>query len=136
FPCGWPRRRARQEARGERASPFLPRSPAGEGRRVNATAAGALDLLPRHSWPGNVRQLENAVFRAVVLADGPELTVAEFPQIAAQVEGFQTAIPAAPAAVDRRPVITGPGMLGAENSGPRTLAGARPGGTGARGIPA
>ncbi|MCI0436396.1 MAG: nitrogen regulation protein NR(I), partial [Gemmatimonadetes bacterium] len=31
-------------------------------------------------WPGNVRQLENAMFRAVVLADGPELTVAEFPQ--------------------------------------------------------
>ncbi len=35
-----------------------------------------------------MRQLENALFRAVVLADGGELTVAEFPQIAAQVEGF------------------------------------------------
>src|SRR5262249_23342199 len=136
FPCGWPRRRARQEARGERASPFLPRSPAGEGRRVNATAAGALDLLPRHSWPGNVRQLENAVFRAVVLADGPELTVAEFPQIAAHVEGFRAAIPAAPAALDRRALLTGPVMLGAEHCVPRTVAIASHGGRGALAIPA
>ena len=41
-------------------------------------------------------QLENAVFRAVVLADGGELTVAEFPQIAARVEGFDVRVPAAP----------------------------------------
>ena len=53
-------------------------------------------LLTRYPWPGNVRQLENALFRAVVLADGDELTVAEFPQIAAQVEGFDVRIPAAP----------------------------------------
>ena len=35
-----------------------------------------------------MRQLENAVFRAVVLAEGDEVGVAEFPQIAAQVAGF------------------------------------------------
>ena len=43
-----------------------------------------------------MRQLENAVFRAVVLADGDELTVAEFPQIAAQVVGYDVRIPAVP----------------------------------------
>ena len=37
-----------------------------------------------HSWPGNVRQLENTVFRAVVLAEGDSLGIAEFPQVAAQ----------------------------------------------------
>jgi DNA-binding NtrC family response regulator len=47
-----------------------------------------------------VRQLENALFRAVVLADGDELTVAEFPQIAAQVDGFDVRIPPAPAFSD------------------------------------
>ena len=36
------------------------------------------------------------MFRAVVLADGDELTVAEFPQIAAQVEGFDVRVPPAP----------------------------------------
>ncbi len=59
-------------------------------------------LLCAYDWPGNVRQLENAVFRAVVLADGDELTVAEFPQIAAQVEGFDVRIPPAPRAVEPR----------------------------------
>jgi len=136
FPLWVPPLRDRLEDVPELALHFLARFAAEEGRRVNAIAAEALELLTRYSWPGNVRQLENAVFRAVVLADGPELTVAEFPQIAAQVEGFQTAIPAAPAAVDRRPVITGPVMLGAENSVPRTLEVAGAGGKGALGIPA
>ena len=36
------------------------------------------------------------MFRAVVLADGDELTTAEFPQIAAQVAGFDVRIPPAP----------------------------------------
>jgi hypothetical protein len=44
-----------------------------------------------------VRQLENAVFRAVVLADGDELGVAEFPQIAAHVDGLDVRVPPAPA---------------------------------------
>ena len=38
-------------------------------------------------WPGNVRQLENAVFRAVVLAEGDSIGIDEFPQIAAQICG-------------------------------------------------
>ena len=37
-----------------------------------------------YRWPGNVRQLENAVFRAVVLAEGDSIGAGEFPQIAAQ----------------------------------------------------
>ena len=39
-------------------------------------------LLGSYRWPGNVRQLENAIFRAVVLAEGEEIGAAEFPQIA------------------------------------------------------
>jgi DNA-binding NtrC family response regulator len=46
-------------------------------------------LLGAYRWPGNVRQLENAVFRAVVLAESDEIGVAEFPQIATQVPGFE-----------------------------------------------
>jgi DNA-binding NtrC family response regulator len=41
--------------------------------------------------------LENAVFRAVVLAEGDELTVAEFPQIANHVAGFDVRVPPLPA---------------------------------------
>src|SRR3546814_12828076 len=36
-----------------------------------------------YDWPGNVRQLQNALFRAAVLCDDAALTDADFPQIAA-----------------------------------------------------
>ncbi len=48
----------------------------------------ALALLTAYDWPGNIRQLENAVFRAVVLSEGPELLDSDFPQIAAQLPGY------------------------------------------------
>jgi DNA-binding NtrC family response regulator len=43
------------------------------------------------------------MFRAVVLADGGELTTAEFPQIAAQVRGYDVRIPPAPPPVAADP---------------------------------
>ncbi|MEJ8309250.1 sigma-54-dependent transcriptional regulator [Agrobacterium larrymoorei] len=52
-------------------------------------SAAALALLTAYDWPGNIRQLENAVFRAAVLAQGRELTPGDFVQIAAQVPGFE-----------------------------------------------
>jgi DNA-binding NtrC family response regulator len=44
-----------------------------------------------------VRQLENAVFRAVVLAEGDEVGLDEFPQIASQIAGFVATASVAPA---------------------------------------
>jgi DNA-binding NtrC family response regulator len=75
---------------------FLARFCAEEGKRVRGITNEAFALLCAYEWPGNVRQLENAIFRAVVLADADEIGVAEFPQIAAQVEGFEVRIPPAP----------------------------------------
>ena len=72
---------------------FLARFGAEEGKRIHLVSAEALAVLSAYRWPGNVRQLENAVFRAVVLADNDEIGVAEFPQIAAQVSGQLAASP-------------------------------------------
>jgi len=103
---------------------------------VLSISEDAMRLLTSYPWPGNVRQLENAVFRAVVLADGSELTVAEFPQIAAHVEGFEAEVPPAPAPIDRRPAYTGPALIGAEDRVPHTVE-VRPGdGSASLGIPA
>ncbi|MFC5585245.1 sigma-54-dependent transcriptional regulator [Nitratireductor kimnyeongensis] len=57
-------------------------------RRVTGISRRALELLDRYDWPGNIRQLENAVFRAVVLCETGVLDVTDFPQIFAQVEGL------------------------------------------------
>ncbi|MEG3125285.1 sigma-54-dependent transcriptional regulator [Sphingomonas sp. GB1N7] len=53
------------------------------GLRPLGITDDALDLLGSYDWPGNVRQLQNALFRAAVLCDGAALTRADFPQIAA-----------------------------------------------------
>ncbi|WP_176595099.1 MULTISPECIES: sigma-54-dependent transcriptional regulator [Sphingobium] len=45
----------------------------------------ALALLMQHDWPGNVRQLQNALFRAAVLCEGDALTAQDFPEIAAHI---------------------------------------------------
>jgi DNA-binding NtrC family response regulator len=121
FPIFVPPLRERSEDIPELTRHFIARFAAEEGKRVATISDRAMRLLQAYSWPGNVRQLENAVFRAVVLADGPELSVAEFPQIATHVDGFDAEIPAAPSAVQKPQAYTGPALLGAENTVPHTV---------------
>jgi DNA-binding NtrC family response regulator len=85
FPISVPPLRQRIEDIPELARHFLARIAAEEGKRVRAIDGEALRLLAAYRWPGNVRQLENAIFRAVVLADGEQIGIHEFPQISAQV---------------------------------------------------
>lgn len=105
FPITVPPLRARKSDIGDLARRFAARFAAEEGKKIRGLTAEALSLLARYDWPGNVRQLENALFRAVVLCDADELTLAEFPQIAAQVDGFDVRVPhlsvAAPPRVER-----------------------------------
>jgi DNA-binding NtrC family response regulator len=85
FPISVPPLRKRSEDIPELARHFLARISAEEGKRVRGIDADALAMLTAYRWPGNVRQLENAVFRAVVLTDGEQIGAREFPQIAAQL---------------------------------------------------
>jgi two-component system NtrC family response regulator len=59
------------------ASFFLTRFAAEYGRSARGFSAAALAALRDHPWPGNVRELENRVKRAVVMTDGPLLSVAD-----------------------------------------------------------
>ncbi|HEX7858639.1 MAG TPA: sigma-54 dependent transcriptional regulator [Sphingobium sp.] len=73
---------------------LLGRIAAQPGLRSLAITAEAIDLLTQHKWPGNVRQLQNTLFRAAVLCDGDALTPTDFPQITAQLtEGTSPASP-------------------------------------------
>ena len=83
YPISVPALAERPEDIPDLARHFLARFAAEEGKRIRRLDGAALALLVHHHWPGNVRQLENAVFRAVVLAEGDEIRAADFPQIAA-----------------------------------------------------
>jgi DNA-binding NtrC family response regulator len=51
------------------------------GMRYLSITDDALAVIMRYGWPGNVRQLQNALFRAAVLCEANALTAADFPQI-------------------------------------------------------
>jgi DNA-binding NtrC family response regulator len=82
FPVFVPPLRERREDVAALAQYFLTRFAAEENKQVAGFTPEVLELLDSYSWPGNVRQLENTVFRAVVLCDGDTLDVVDFPQIA------------------------------------------------------
>ena len=51
------------------------------GRKVSGVSASMLDRLMAHNWPGNARELRNAIERAVVLCpDGAPLDAGHLPQ--------------------------------------------------------
>jgi len=94
FPITVPPLRARPEDITELARHFIARFAAEEGKRVAGISGEALAWLSAHQWPGNVRQLENAIFRAVVLAETEMLGINEFPQLARGVSDGSPALPA------------------------------------------
>ncbi|WP_412070341.1 sigma-54 interaction domain-containing protein [Rubrivirga sp. IMCC43871] len=59
------------------ATYFLDRFATGPRAHVTTFSPDALDAIRRHRWPGNVRELEGAVERAVVLARGTTVEVAD-----------------------------------------------------------
>jgi DNA-binding NtrC family response regulator len=93
FPIEAPALRERREDIPALVAHFVQRFNVEEGKRVVGATAETLALLCAHDWPGNVRQLENAVYRAIVLADAPYLQPYDFPA----VSGLQAPAPAADA---------------------------------------
>ena len=93
FPISMPPLRERPQDIPDLARHFLARFCAEEGKRIRHISPDALGLLAAYRWPGNVRQLENAVFRAVVLAEGDSIGAGEFPQISAQLSAFTEPAP-------------------------------------------
>lgn len=45
---------------------------------VNSITKEAMDILKEYSWPGNIRELEHAIERAIILSDGLELERKDF----------------------------------------------------------
>src|SRR5215471_4908847 len=63
--------RERKDDIGALATFFLRRFAGELKKRVDGLSPDALKLLMRYNWPGNIRELENSIERAVLLAEGP-----------------------------------------------------------------
>ncbi|MFZ5479455.1 MAG: sigma-54-dependent transcriptional regulator [Myxococcota bacterium] len=105
------------------AAAFLRRAAEREGRRVAGFDARVLELLDRHDYPGNVRELENIVSYAVVAAAGPAVGLGDLPPAFIKAAASKkAALPAEPAAVasgvdtladvERRQVLAALGEVG------------------------
>jgi DNA-binding NtrC family response regulator len=83
LPLTIPPLRSRREDIPHLLRHFLARFCAEENRPISAISGEAMAHLTQLEWPGNIRQLENAVYRAVVISEGDQLGPADFPQTAA-----------------------------------------------------
>jgi len=77
FPIVLPPLRERRNDIPEVALYFLQRTTARTGKRVLGISDEAMRILQNYDWPGNVRQLQNCISRAVLLARGNEITPKE-----------------------------------------------------------
>ncbi|WDI31450.1 sigma-54 dependent transcriptional regulator [Hyphococcus flavus] len=82
FPIEVPALRDRREDIPALIDHFIQRYNAEERRDVRGVRHEVMDVLSAFNWPGNVRQLENTIFRAVVLAENPHLSAEDFPLLA------------------------------------------------------
>src|SRR5438128_4137892 len=82
---------------------FLARFSAEENRTITGISGEAMAHLSQLDWPGNIRQLENTVYRAVVLSESDQLGLCDFPLAAAHHLVTATA-----ASQHSEPLIVGP----------------------------
>src|ERR1700754_1263614 len=113
FPIEAPALRERKDDIAALVDCFVRRFNIEEGKSVVGAASETLAFLTAYDWPGNVRQLENAVYRAIVLADAPYLQPHDFPSISGIAAPPPEAV--APASVAAGPAATA-GLSSAEPS--------------------
>lgn len=105
-----PALRDRREDILELAAHFLKGAAEREGRRITRIDDAALEALMNYSWPGNIRELQNAVNRSVVLAENDIITLKDLP--------MEIRRPGRPSATAR---VVEPKLLGAPLPLPRAL---------------
>jgi DNA-binding NtrC family response regulator len=104
FPMQLPALRERREDIAGLVELFIRRFAVEENKKIVGLDKPAMEMLQAYNWPGNIRQLENTVFRAVVLCDGECLRANDFPQIASQLGiAVDTTQPEEPIEIVARP---------------------------------
>jgi two-component system response regulator AtoC len=93
FPVHLPPLRERKEDIPLLVSHFIKKYNQILSKKVTGMHPKALEVLLNYRWFGNVRELENTIERAIVLADGPEIEKENLP---IEVQGFKEAVPSSP----------------------------------------
>jgi two-component system, NtrC family, response regulator PilR len=79
IPIALPPLRERREDIGLVAEHFLAKYAGQMGKQINGISHEAMELLTRYDWPGNIRELENVVERAVALEASPTILPESLP---------------------------------------------------------
>ncbi|CAN5780105.1 hypothetical protein BH23PLA1_BH23PLA1_34460 [soil metagenome] len=79
LPLRTPSLRERREDVFELAVHFLGQYARRLGKPITHLDEEAIEALVAHDWPGNIRELENVIERAVVLSEGPAITRSDLP---------------------------------------------------------
>lgn len=93
--------RERPEDLAELVFYFLSRSAQKTKKQIRQIDPDALASIEAHTWPGNIRELENVIERAVVLADSDMITMADLPDEFQAEYQSKSSLPRLP---DRRPI--------------------------------
>ena len=78
FPIHLPPLRDRKQDIPLLATYFIKKYTADLGKRIDSVAQSAMEALKAYPWPGNIRELEHVIERAVILSPGPQLELGEW----------------------------------------------------------
>jgi DNA-binding NtrC family response regulator len=119
FPVDAPPLRTRKDDIPALVKHFVTRINAEENKRVLGAAPQTMAMLQSYDWPGNVRQLENTIFRAVVLCDGDFLMPEDFPHVQNALPDYEADEPVPEAANQQgfsaMPIAANSDLLAAAN---------------------
>jgi formate hydrogenlyase transcriptional activator len=76
------------------------------GKSIEMTPSGTMDSLKNYPWPGNIRELENVIERAVILSSGPVLRISNHDLSTRIVSGRDANRPQTLEAVERKHILT------------------------------
>jgi DNA-binding NtrC family response regulator len=89
FPILSPPLRARPDDIPLLANHFLRKYSALEDKKINGIDQGVIEVMQQYQWPGNIRELENVIHRAVILCKGEKISCVDLEtQPAGQASGF------------------------------------------------
>jgi Sigma-54 interaction domain/Bacterial regulatory protein, Fis family len=101
FPVRAPSLRERKEDIPLLAKYFIERYARSAGKKIKNIGTKTLELLQAYDWPGNIRELQNVIERAVILCDGATLSIDESSMHHETLETLQTPTPLSEALTNR-----------------------------------